>query len=168
MLAKALRAAPETVGGAFGQRFKPESVRTLPIELLNDARSLLAQMPFGDQVQFFRRDLAIPYDLVPAQPLMEDVELSLRLRRLGPTLHLGTNAISRASRWNHTPWLQRFWLIVRLFSRYRLTRRWSYRRAAALADELYERYYGSGSVRQETTRLHAGQPSESEGGTNTP
>jgi hypothetical protein len=140
-LAAALGAAPEAVGGAFGQRFSPESARTLPIELLNDARSMLAQMPFGDQVQFFRRDLAIRFDLVPAQPLMEDVELSWRLRRLGPTVHLGTNAVSGTSRWNDVPWLQRFWLIVRLFSRYRLARMHSYARAATLAEALYGRYY---------------------------
>ena len=151
-LAKALRAAPEVVGGAFGQRFQPASVRTLPIEILNDARSLLAQMPFGDQVQYFRRDLAIRFDLVPAQPLMEDVELSWRLRELGPTLHLGTNAISRASRWNDAPWLQRFWLVIRLFSRYRLARQLSYKRAAALVDDLYQHYYGS-SVAPSTQAL---------------
>jgi glycosyltransferase involved in cell wall biosynthesis len=167
-LATALRAAPDTMGGAFGQRFKPESIRTLPIELLNDARSLLAQMPFGDQVQFFRRDLAIRFDLVPAQPLMEDVELSLRLRRLGPTLHLGTNAVSRASRWNHAPWLQRFWLIVRLFSRYRLARLRSYPRAAALADELYGRYYGSGTRLREAARSSAEQSRETGGIKNAP
>ncbi|MGB5733926.1 MAG: glycosyltransferase [Thiohalocapsa sp.] len=141
-LEQALRAAPQVVGGAFGQRFQPPSARTLPIEILNDARSLLGQMAFGDQVQFFRRDLARRFDLVPAQPLMEDVELSWRLRELGPTLHLGTNASSRASRWNDAPWLRRFWLVMRLFWRYHFARLHSHARAVALADDLYRRYYG--------------------------
>jgi hypothetical protein len=104
---------------------------------------LLGQMAFGDQVQFFRRDLALEHDLVPAQPLMEDVELSCRLRTLGPTLHLGNNARSHATRWDGAPWLQRFRLVMRLYSRYRLARLRSPARAARLAKDLYQQYYAT-------------------------
>jgi len=144
----ALAADPDIIGGALGQRFFPPSARTLPIEVLNEARSLFGQTAFGDQGQFFRRDLALRAGLVPAQPLMEDVELSWRLRVLGRTLHLGTNVRASPTKWHSASWIARLWLVISLMARYRLARLFSRTRAIRLSEQLYRRYYpkqGAGS-----------------------
>ena len=54
---------------------------------------------FGDQVQFFRRKPVLERDLFPIIPLMEDVELSLRLKRLGRQAFLFGDALISARRW---------------------------------------------------------------------
>jgi hypothetical protein len=48
-----------------------------------DLRSRYTRAPYGDQAIFARSDALARIGGVPAQPLMEDLELSLRLRRLG-------------------------------------------------------------------------------------
>src|SRR5262249_29675404 len=48
-----------------------------------DIRSRLTRHPYGDQAMFVRREAFTRAGGFPDQPLMEDLELSLRLRRLG-------------------------------------------------------------------------------------
>src|SRR5690606_25848453 len=50
---------------------------------LADIRSRYTSLPYGDQGLFVPRDVFERVGGFPAQPLMEDLELSLRLRRLG-------------------------------------------------------------------------------------
>ena len=59
------------------------------IEYLNELRTVFLGLSFGDQGQFFRRAAIIAEGGFPKLPLMEDVELSLRLRAAGPVLYLG-------------------------------------------------------------------------------
>ncbi len=49
------------------------------IEYANDIRTALSGISFGDQIQFFRRLPVKAQDIYPVIPLMEDVELALRL-----------------------------------------------------------------------------------------
>ena len=140
-LRRAIAADPELVGGALGQRFEPESWHTLPIEVLNEVRASLARTSFGDQTQFFRSDLARTHELIPPQPLMEDVEASWRIRELGPSLFLGCPTRSSSAKWQPATWWRRVRLVISLVAQYRLARLKSRRHAAELSHSLYQRYY---------------------------
>lgn len=132
----ALTAEPATCGGAAGLRFQPTSLLLVTIEALNAGRSALFGLSFGDQGQFFRRDAILELGGFPALPLMEDVELALRLRRAGPVLHLGRNGIASCRRWERARPLRRIGLVIRFVTRYLVSRR-----PADLAEELFRQYY---------------------------
>jgi rSAM/selenodomain-associated transferase 2 len=54
-----------------------------PLLRLADLRSRVTRLPYGDQAVFVRRDVFERVGGFPDQPLMEDVELARRLRRVG-------------------------------------------------------------------------------------
>jgi len=78
-------AAPDVVAGAFRVRTMIEDgpAWLRPLVRLADARSRVTRLPYGDQAVFVRRTAFERAGGFPAQPLMEDVELARRLRRLG-------------------------------------------------------------------------------------
>lgn len=57
--------------------------RLAPLLHLADLRSRYTRFPYGDQAVFVRREVFERAGGYPAQPLMEDLELSRRLSRLG-------------------------------------------------------------------------------------
>lgn len=80
-------ARPEVVGGAF----KTWTVADHPTWLapwlhLADFRSRYSSLPYGDQAMFVRRSTFEAVGGFPAQPLMEDLELSRRLSAVGRLL----------------------------------------------------------------------------------
>jgi rSAM/selenodomain-associated transferase 2 len=135
----ALAAAPRAAGGALGQRFARTTALFLLIEGLNLLRSAFFGISFGDQGQFVRRAALKAMGGFPPLPLMEDVELSLRLRRLGPVLHLGLNGIVSTRRWDRGSPAGRIADVVRLTSAYLLS--W---RRAALSEDQFRKYYPAG------------------------
>ena len=143
-LRRAIAADPTIIGGCFGQRFADNQAELLPIELLNDGRALFTRTAFGDQTQFFHRETAVTRNLMPKQPLMEDVESSWRVREAGGFAFLGQPCAVSHRGWKASAWLQRFRLVMRLVSRYRLARLRSRPFAEALSHELYDEYYKSG------------------------
>jgi len=140
-IAAAARANPDLLGGALGQRFEEAPPSLLPIEVLNDLRALFTRTAFGDQTQFFHRQTALDHELMPLQPLMEDVESSWRIRERGTFLYLGQPATVCHRRWRSEDWLQRFILVMRLVTRYRTARLRGRAAASALSDEMYAEYY---------------------------
>lgn len=77
-------ASPSTVGGAFRTWTVADRPTLLgPLLHLADLRSRYTSLPYGDQAPFVRREVFEALGGFPEQPLMEDLELSLRLRRLG-------------------------------------------------------------------------------------
>lgn len=77
-------ASPRTVGGAFRTWTVPDRPTRLgPLLHLADLRSRYTTAPYGDQAPFVRREAFETLGGFPEQPLMEDLEFSLRLRRLG-------------------------------------------------------------------------------------
>lgn len=82
-------AAPGIVGGAFRTRTVADANsrwhrRLLePLLRLADLRSRFTSVPYGDQALFVRADVFRQAGGFPEIPIMEDVELSRRLRRLG-------------------------------------------------------------------------------------
>jgi rSAM/selenodomain-associated transferase 2 len=83
-VARAL-ADPRTVAGAFRTWTVAERTgRAFGLLLhLADARSRLSGLPYGDQALFVRAQVFRDVGGFPEQPLMEDLELSRRLRRRG-------------------------------------------------------------------------------------
>lgn len=76
-------ADPRTVAGAFRTWHVAEDGRRALWLHLADLRSRYSGLPYGDQALFVRRDAFWRAGGFPEQPLMEDLELSRRLRRLG-------------------------------------------------------------------------------------
>ena len=62
-------------------------------------RSTLLGLPYGDQAIFVRREIFRRIGGFPDWPLMEDVALVERLRKVGPFVMLSEPAITSARRW---------------------------------------------------------------------
>lgn len=129
---------PETPGGLLGVRFSGGGLKMLFIECLNDMRGYFGGAAFGDQVQFFRKEALARVGGYPEIPLMEDVELSLRLMKLGSLAYLDEPAMVSARRWSRSGFLKRVTLVMRCLILYRLNR-W---RGRDVSRKLYREYYG--------------------------
>jgi len=81
------------------------------IELANDIRVAFLKISFGDQVQFFRRVPIVSNQLFPDIPIMEDVEFSIRLRRLGHVTYLFGKTIASTRRWERMGYRNAGWVI---------------------------------------------------------
>jgi hypothetical protein len=133
-----LRANPDVVGGAVGERFAAPGIFLRLLEAANAARAALAGISFGDQVQFFRREPVQEENLFPDLPLMEDVELCLRLRRFGRLTFLWGAAAVEPRRWRARR-LAHAWLVGCLLTRFLAARALGRVDAAAL----HRCYYGA-------------------------
>ena len=129
-----LRHNPLVVGGSLGSHF--EGGRLGVVEILNDFRAACLSLPFGDQVQFFRSRPVIQHDLFPSMPLMEDVELGLRLKGIGHTVHLFGDARVSPRSWATHKW-KRAAVVIRLVAAYLLHRL----RGTVDTRAMYNHYY---------------------------
>ena len=78
---------------------------------------------FGDQAQFFRKTAPGPISGFPPIMLMEDVELSLRLKKVGPLIFLRDGIVVSDRRWSGSRFAGSFVTVIYLFTRYLLERR---------------------------------------------
>jgi rSAM/selenodomain-associated transferase 2 len=123
-LIKSLEANAHVVGGAFGMQFKPQNPKTRFIALLNNVRTNLTGISFGDQAQFFRREALGQMGGFPPMMLMEDVELSLRLKEVGRLVFLRDGIVVSDRRWNGNRFAGNLLTVFYLFTRYLIERRW--------------------------------------------
>ncbi len=138
---------PGIVGGAAGTVFDDMSLGMKAVEFLNALRAVYFAVPFGDQIQFFRRRDVADRDLFPGIPLMEDVELSLRLPVLGRTVYLfGASKVS-SRRWRNRGF-RNAQLVLGCFFSYLIQRLWK----TPDAMDFYRRYYGQGPGSAQGTR----------------
>jgi GT2 family glycosyltransferase len=87
----------------------------------------------GDQAMFVRREVLKEVGGVPRQPLLEELELCRRLRRVGRLALAGTAVSTSARRFReHGVW-RTWWLMGRIWR--------DYRRGVS-PEELVERYHG--------------------------
>jgi len=89
---------------------------------LNTLRASLFGISFGDQGQFIRRDSLPAIGGLPQLPLMEDVELSLRLKEHSHPLYLSGGIVASERRWESSNKLAHAVLVISLVLRYMLTR----------------------------------------------
>ncbi len=133
---------PACPGGCLGHRFDSPRLIYRLIELWDRWRARLGHS-YGDQAQFFRRDLIAREGGFPELSIMEDVELSRRLRRLGRPVYLDRPAVVSPRRFERLGW----WGTVRRNLRIRILYGLSGTRACRA---LYENYYGNAGGRGET------------------
>ena len=124
------------IGGAVGSRFASQQPFVRIIGQLNRIRASWGGLSFGDQAQFFRRH-ALSF---PAQPLMEDVELSMRLKEIERPLYLDRGIIVSDRSWKSSKNSKRALGIVLLVAQYLSERRLSPHKLNP--HHYYERYYG--------------------------
>jgi GT2 family glycosyltransferase len=77
-------------------------------------RSGPGQIPYGDQGLLLPRELLRQAGGVRALPLMEDLDLVLRLRRLGPIRDLGAAVLVDGRRWRRLGVWRTAWRNARL------------------------------------------------------
>lgn len=128
---------PRVFGGALGTVFDRPSLRMKIIECLNTLRSTFFSISFGDQIQFFRRQPVVETNCFPDLPLMEDVEFSLQLLRLGQTAYLFGYSQVSSRRWQEKG-LGNAVTVLRCFFAYLAKRVW--KKPDTLS--MYRRYYG--------------------------
>jgi len=85
--------------GRFNVRLDGNHPLLRVVETAMNVRSRLTGIATGDQGMFVRRDVLERAGGIPRQPLMEDVELSKRLKRMAPPLCLPHRIVTSARRW---------------------------------------------------------------------
>ena len=137
---RAAKKTPRASAFALGQRFEKVSLGLLVIECLNEMRVAFGGTVFGDQTMIIRRQALEEVGGFPEQPLMEDVEVSNRLRLKGEIVYLGGEWLVSAQKWQRGFW-DRFKQIIGLMIRYGFTRVRGKRHAENLSNQLFEEYY---------------------------
>ena len=138
-----------TVGGAVGMQFERDNSKTNVVAFLNNLRTFLTGISFGDQAQFFRTEALAATGGFPSIMLMEDVELSLRLKEAGRLVFLRKGILVSGRRWWGNGFSGNLMTVFHLFPRYLIERRFC--RSNVLKRNYYEIYY---SVRKTLTRTN--------------
>jgi rSAM/selenodomain-associated transferase 2 len=86
------------VAGAFDLRYRSEKLSMRIIARAACVRSRLTRIPYGDQAQFFRRDYFEKIGGFADIPLMEDVEIMLRIKGLGDCISILPEAVVTSAR----------------------------------------------------------------------
>jgi rSAM/selenodomain-associated transferase 2 len=133
MIRARLEADASCPGGCLGHRFdRPRAIYSW-IEW-GDRRRALRGMSYGDQGQFFRRPLLERCGGFPDQAIMEDVELSRRLSRLGRPAYLDCPVLVSPRRFERLGWPRVVF--------HNLLLRFAYRCGGArTCEEIHRRYY---------------------------
>ncbi|MCP4686711.1 MAG: glycosyltransferase [Desulfobacterales bacterium] len=125
------------VGGAIGCVFTSPGPLVRLVELANDFRAVFLGISFGDQTQFFRREMVVRNGGFPDIPLMEDVEISLKLSGMGRQVFLFGDFRVSARRWNKKGH-KNFTSVLCLTSAYL----WRRLRGPVDTRAMYREYYG--------------------------
>nr|MBI3611878.1 TIGR04283 family arsenosugar biosynthesis glycosyltransferase [Nitrospirota bacterium] len=90
---------PECVGGRFDLRFDRDRAISRLIAGMINWRSRLSGIATGDQAIFVRRAVFERMGGFAAIPLMEDIDLTRRLNRMGPVACLHAQVVTSFRRW---------------------------------------------------------------------
>ncbi len=102
---RAALADPSVVGGGCRLRFDRESRALRYVAWTSNARARRLHWVFGDQAMFVRRSAFDALGGFPDLPLMEDLELSRRLARIGRLTLLPATSTASARRFDaHGTW----------------------------------------------------------------
>ena len=128
------------VGGCVGATFSKKKLKFSIIKFLNQFRVKSSGISFGDQGQFFYRELALKEEWVQPIPLMEDVELSIRMHSKGKTTILDGGIIASTRRWDRKQVWGNAWQVIFLLANYLFLRKFQKKVDVA---KFYRRYYKS-------------------------
>ncbi|MGD8372513.1 MAG: TIGR04283 family arsenosugar biosynthesis glycosyltransferase [Syntrophobacterales bacterium] len=92
-------ANPFTVAGAFKLAIEGAGMGLRIIEKLANFRARFLKMPYGDQAIFLKADLFRSLGGFPDMPIMEDLVLMQRLRKMGRIAIAPAAVITSARRW---------------------------------------------------------------------
>lgn len=92
-------ALTQQVWGRFDVRLASDDPRLKLVAVMMNVRSRLSGIATGDQCLFVRRGAFNSIGGFPAQPLMEDIEISKRLKRLSQPVCLRVQVETSARRW---------------------------------------------------------------------
>ena len=120
-------------------RFSDASLKRRLIAGLNNLKAFSTGIAVGDQAQFVRAAALREMEGFPGLMLMEDVELSLRLKRMGRPVYLRRGVTVSSRRWQEGSFLKNIGLVVGLFLRYLLERRLGQVKDGSY----YQKYYGT-------------------------
>ena len=87
------------IGGRFDVRFDSSRPVFRMIAFFMNVRSRFSGISTGDQAIFVRRDVFEAVGGYPDIPLMEDIELSRRLKRRGRLVALSLRVVTSARKW---------------------------------------------------------------------
>jgi len=111
---------PSIAAGAFTFRIdSPESYYRL-IEYWVKFRCVVLNLPYGDQGIFVRREVFESLGGYKNIPLMEDVDLVERMKKVGPIKMLRKEAYIHSRKWDEEGWIRRSFLNQMIMIRYRL------------------------------------------------
>jgi len=131
---RTLSESPHCPGGCLGHRFESDS-RWMRLTEWWDERRARRDTSYGDQGQFFRREWLDGQGGFPDQPIMEDLELSRRLRRLGSPVYLDCPALVSPRRFIRLGWCRTIFVNFILRLVYRLC-------GLRFCESVYRLYYG--------------------------
>lgn len=132
---KALIEADQPMWGRFDVQFREQTMGLRLVASLMNTRSRLSKICTGDQGMFFHCALLTDIGGFPAQPLMEDIEVSKQLKRRAAKQFVAAREVIVTS---GQRWLVRgFWSTIMSMWSLRLHYYFGAKPAA-----LYERYYG--------------------------
>jgi rSAM/selenodomain-associated transferase 2 len=134
-----LQKHPQYIGGSVGMKFLHQSGKNRFIAWLNNARARWTGISFGDQAQFFRREALSLIGGFPDLMLMEDVELSMRLKEHGPLCFIPKGVIVSTRRWQKMGFWLNFRRVIWFCFSYLIQRRLGIGDTKRRA--FYERYY---------------------------
>ena len=130
LIAQALRTR---AWGRFDVQIEGRHPMLRVVAAMMNLRSRITGISTGDQAMFMSRAAFGQAGGFPAQPLMEDIELSARLRRIGRPACLTACVVTSGRRWERDGTWRTILLMWRL--------RFAYWRGAP-PDDLHRRYYG--------------------------
>jgi rSAM/selenodomain-associated transferase 2 len=108
------------VGGAFDLGIDSQKTRFRIIETVASYRSRFTRVPYGDQAIFIRRSYLNKIGCFQNIPLMEDVELMRRIKRLGGKIRIISSKVRTSPRrWQKEGLFfcsLRNWLLIILYS----------------------------------------------------
>ena len=139
-LFKTLTEQPQIEWGILGHRYDTSSLLIHWTHFANRIRFSCLGIAFGDQSIFVNRDLLNDVGGIPRICLMEDVELSVRLRRRARRISLGAQQTISARRFERSGWA--YMLKVTALTTWWLSARLLGVAPKPLAERVYHRYYG--------------------------
>jgi hypothetical protein len=86
------------VGGAFDLSIDQPGMFFRLIEKVACLRSRITRIPYGDQAIFVRRDYFVSVGGFKPVPLMEDVDLMMRIRRRGDRIFITREKVKTSAR----------------------------------------------------------------------
>lgn len=86
------------IGGFFRLSFDDNSISARLVEFFANMRARLLSLPYGDQALFIRRDVFEDIGGFREYPFLEDIDIALRLRKIGRLRYINHNVVVSSRR----------------------------------------------------------------------